>query len=304
VADAEWIDLLDPTAEEVTAKSPRPLRPAEVETLTAPASAREEPEPRPRLQGHVDHVLGVLLAPVVLRDENRVYYQELDVVLAEDAVLTVRKTPAGEEPFDAEAVRAAVGPGGSAAEVAFRIVDEIAERYLDLVDGIDEEIEELEDHLDDWPQAQIRRRIQELRQDLLQVRRTLAPTRDAVREVVDGRLDLDEGELFTREGQLMFATVYDKLLRATEGLDFSRELLAGVRDYAQARVANEQNEVVKRLTAVASLLLLPTFIVGVYGQNFDHMPELDWRLGYAWSWGLIVVTTVGQLAFFRWRRWL
>jgi magnesium transporter len=60
----------------------------------------------------------------------------------------------------------------------------------------------------------------------------------------------------------------------------------------------------KRLAVVASLLLVPTFIVGVYGQNFDHMPELHWRLGYGFSWGVIVVTTVGQLVFFRWKRWL
>ncbi len=55
---------------------------------------------------------------------------------------------------------------------------------------------------------------------------------------------------------------------------------------------------------IASLLLLPTFIVGVYGQNFDHMPELHWQLGYAFSWAIIALTTIGQLAFFRWKRWI
>ena len=60
-----------------------------------------------------------------------------------------------------------------------------------------------------------------------------------------------------------------------------------MRDYHQAKIAQDQNEVVKRLTVIASLLLFPTFIVGVYGQNFDHMPELHWRLGYVFSWALI-----------------
>jgi magnesium transporter len=60
----------------------------------------------------------------------------------------------------------------------------------------------------------------------------------------------------------------------------------------------------KRLTAIASILLLPTFIVGLYGQNFRHIPELKWSWGYWWSWGLIVVTTVAQLVWFRRKRWI
>ena len=114
-------------------------------------------------------------------------------------------------------------------------------------------------------------------------------------KIVDGRVELDDGELFPREVELHFADAYDKLLRATEGLETSRELVAGVRDYFQAKIANDQNEVMKRLTAIASLLLVPTFIVGVYGQNFRHIPELALGLRLRWSWGLIVVDDVGQL---------
>ena len=91
--------------------------------------------------------------------------------------------------------------------------------------------------------------------------------------------------MLPRDVELDFADVYDKLLRAVDGLDFSRDLLASARDYQQAKIANDQNEVTKRLTVIASLLLVPTFIVGVYGQNFDHMPELHWRFGYAWQLG-------------------
>jgi magnesium transporter len=62
--------------------------------------------------------------------------------------------------------------------------------------------------------------------------------------------------------------------------------------------------VLKKLAVVASLLLLPTFIVGVYGQNFERFPELQWRLGYLFSWGLIILSTIAQLAFFKWRKWI
>jgi magnesium transporter len=76
-----------------------------------------------------------------------------------------------------------------------------------------------------------------------------------------------------------------------------------VRDYAQAKVANDQNEVMKRLTVIASLLLLPTFIVGLYGQNFRDIPELHWAWGYGYVWGVIVVTTLLQLWWFRRKNW-
>jgi magnesium transporter len=123
--------------------------------------------------------------------------------------------------------------------------------------------------------------------------------------VLDDRVELDgEVSLFPRDIELHFADAYDKLLRATDGLDLARDLLAGVRDFHQAEIANDQNEVMKRLTVVASVLLVPTFIVGLYGQNFKHVPELGWTQGYLWSWGLIVVTTALQLWYFRRKRWI
>ena len=154
-----------------------------------------------------------------------------------------------------------------------------------MVDGFDDSIDELEDHVKDWPSTEIRERISSIRHDILHVRRVLAPTRDAARAVLDDRVELDgDVSLFPRDIELHFADAYDKLLRATDGLDLSRDLLAGVRDFHQAEVANDQNEVMKRLTVVASVLLLPTFIVGLYGQNFKHIPELGWAQGYALSW--------------------
>jgi len=126
-----------------------------------------------------------------------------------------------------------------------------------------------------------------------------------VRRVVDGRADVEGGALFPRDVELHFADTYDKLLQAAERVDLARDLLASVRDYHQAKMANEVNAVMKRLTAIASILLLPTFIVGLYGQNFADIPELGWGVwGYAWSWALVAATTALQVWYFRRRDWL
>jgi magnesium transporter len=302
---AEWIDLLDPDEAELRKAVPEAIHDRTLEHLLRPAL--HDDEPRPRLEGQVDYVFGVFLVPIAIRAEDRVFYQEVDLVATRSRVVTVRKTPERGYPLDCTPVREAVAREGDdrAGVIVFRLIDQIAEYFLDLVDALDDEIDELEDGIEAWPPAQVRQRISDLRHDLLHVRRTVAPTRDAVRRVVDRRIDVGAGpEVLPRDIELDFADVYDKLLRATDGLDLSRDLLASARDYQQAKIANDQNEVMKRLTVIAALLLVPTFIVGLYGQNFRHIPELHWGFGYWWSWGLIIGTTIVQLAMFRYMGWI
>jgi magnesium transporter len=302
-AAENWVDLLDPTPAELEAHLPASIHTRALEQLLAPA--RHEDDPRPKLEAHGDYIFGVFLVAVAVPSDDLVYYQEVDVVLTETAAVIVRKTPEqGRPAYDPTTARAACRVGDSVGMVAYHLVDDIAERFLDLVDALGDEIDELEDGVDSWNPEQIRRRISDLRHDMLHIRRTLAPTRDATRQIVDGRIELTTGEVFPREVELSFAAAYDKLLRAADGLELSRDLVAGVRDYHQSKVANDQNEVMKRLTVIAAVLLVPTFIVGLYGQNFVDIPELRWAWGYGWSWGLIAVSTIVQLAFFRWKKWI
>ena len=301
---AKWIDLLDPSEDELREQAPRELDDIAIEPLVA--HPRHDDEPRPTLQGHGDYVFGIFLLARAMPDEDAIYYQEIGVVLTHEMLLTVRKTPADRgEPYDIEPVRAAVRDTDSPGMIAYRIVDDIAEKYLDLVDDVDAEIDELEDNVDVQSGDETRKRISDLRHDLLHIRRTLAPMRDAVRRVVDDVVEVERGkDVFPHDVEIAFNGAYDKLLRALDGLEFSRDLLSSVRDYHQSKIANDQNEVTKRLTVIASIILFPTFIVGVYGQNFVHMPELHWHYGYAYSWALIVGSTLVQLWWFRRKRWL
>ena len=301
---AEWVDLIDPSEDELREKLPRSVNESALSLLLEPA--QHDDEPRPTLQGHGDYVFGVFLVAVAVPEEDRLFYQEVEAIVTHDVLLTVSKTPPGEQPYDPRPAQEACRPDDNGGMMLFRLLDDIAERYLDLVDALDGEIDELEDNVETAPAAETRNRLSELRHDLLHIRRTLAPTRDAVRRVVDNVVDVETGrEVFPHEVEVAFNSVYDKLLRAFDGLELSRDLIASVRDYLQAKIANDQNEVMKKLTVIASVLLLPTFIVGLYGQNFrHHVPELGWQWGYAWSWALIIVTTIAQLWFFRRRKWI
>jgi Mg2+ and Co2+ transporter CorA len=269
-ARPEWIDLIDPTAEELRKHLPASIHATALQALVAPHV--HDDEPRPRIESHDDYILGIFLLPVSVPDEDRVYYQEIDFVATEEALVSVSKTPPGEEPFDPKPAKDAC--------------------------------RELEDMVAGESTVKVGKRLRELRQDIRGIRRTLAPTRDAVHKIVDNRVELEDGELFPRDVEIAFGSAYDKFLRSSESLDASRDALAGVRDYLQGKISNDQNEVMKRLTLIASLLLVPTFIVGLYGQNFVNIPELHWMWGYWWSWGWIIGTTIVQLVFFRWKRWI
>jgi len=299
---AQWIDLCDPDAATLQAALPAGIHDVTRSRISRPA-ARDD-EPRPRLEARGDYIFGVLAFPV-LTNEGAVF-QEVDVIATLDVLVTVRKTPPGHAPCEFDDARnAALRSGAAPGMCLYTLMDDIAERFIDVVDRFDDTIDELEDHVRDWESGRIRAQIAATRHDILHVRRVLAPTRDAARAVLDDRVEIDgDITLFPREIELHFADLYDKLLRATDGLDLSRDLLAGVRDFHLAEVANDQNEVMKRLTAIASLLLVPTFIVGLYGQNLRGAPELHWRYGYAWSWMLIIVLTVLQFWYFRRKHWI
>jgi magnesium transporter len=297
---AEWIDLIDPSPDELRAKLPLGIQESALRRILRPAG---EDLPRPTVQSHGDYVFGIFLVAIPVPEEDRIFYQEVDVVLTYDVLLTVSKTPPGEHPYDPQPVRESCPPDDESGMMFYRLVDDIAEHYLGLVDALDDEIGELEDEVEATPAELTRSRLSDLRHDLLRIARTLAPTRDAVHRVVDNAIELEgRREVFPHDVEIAFESAYEKLLRAVDGLALSRDLLAGVRDYLQAKIANDQNDVIKKLTVTASLLLFPTFIVGVYGQNFDHLPELHWHYGYLYSWIVIAAVTVGQIVFFRWKK--
>ena len=301
--DRIWVDLVDPDEEELTAA----LGGVEVHRtawnlLVTPS--RPDSDIRPTLRPDDAYVFGLFTMPA-LRDGTDIEFRDIAVVLLPHRFITIRRTDDDGGRFRFEAAFERIAPTlREPGLLLWQLMDDIAERYLDVVDEVDDRVDELEDHVESDHSLETRRTIAALRGTMLRLRRSLGPLRDATRAVLDDRVEIEGHELFSRDIEIHFAEVYDKFLRATEGLDFARDLLAGVRDYHQAQIAVDQNEVMKRLAAVAGLLLLPTFIVGLYGQNLEGSPEMGWSWGYSFSWAVIIVTTVAQFVWYRRKRWL
>jgi magnesium transporter len=297
---ARWLDLVDPDREELLGALPAAVDPEIVELATAPAGARA---PRPLLESHGAYVFGVAVAVRPQPDRHTFDYQEVDFVATQELLVTVRRSPPDGEPFDPAGVRHGAEHGLAVGELVHRLLDDVVDTYVEAIDTFYAEIEELEDGLDDWSPARVRERISELRHQLLLGRKLVSATRASVRRILDDRVELGPREVFPPEVEHRFADTYETLVRATEELDIARELVAGVRDHHQSKIAETQGEVAKKLTVIASLVLVPSLIVGFYGQNFVRaFDEPYWSLGVSCS--LIVASTLVQLALFRWRRWI
>ena len=276
------------------------LDPDAIEMLTEPSPGARGA--RPLLETHGGYVLAVLSRPV-LTPAGGVGYLEVDVLAAPNALVTVRKSGADGELAPIDGVAARVDEGGRPGEIVQAIVDDVGDAFLELLDALYERIDALESEVERLPGPELRRRIADLRHELLVARRTASATRGIARRILDGRIDVGRSELFPADVEALFVETYETLVRATEELDVARDLLAGVRDYYQAKITEQQNDVAKKLTVIASLVLVPSLIVGFYGQNFDHaFDDRFWTLGT--STMLIVGSTLAQLAIFRWRRWI
>jgi magnesium transporter len=299
--EARWLDLVDPSREEVLAALPVHVDPEVVEALSAqPSYGREA---RPLLESHGSYVFGVLVAARPVPDEDRIAYQEVDLVATPTLLVTVRKSAPDGTPFDPSALHPAAEQRERAGVLVHRLIDEVADSYLATLDAVYAEVEELEDAIDAWDPPRVRSRIAALRHDLLHTRRVASALRAATRRVLDGRVEVGEHALFPAEVERLFADTYETLVRVTEELDIARDLLAGVRDHHQSTIVEAQADVAKKLTVIASLVLVPSLIVGFYGQNFESVfGEGYWSLGV--SLALIVSSTIVQLVLFRWRRWI
>jgi magnesium transporter len=266
---------------------------------------------RSRMEIKDDYLVALFLVPVFDAPADTTWMRKISILATQQSVLTVDDTPEGRPLLDLQAIlqRFRSSPDRSPGTLVYVVIDEIAKAFTELADGFDAEINEIEDALDDshphrasdgeW----FRKRMQRFRSDLHDVRSALLPTAEAVHFIVGGE-DLMGKELFPRDIEDKLRDTYDRLRYVSESLDVARDEICGLRDYLQARIGNEQNEIMKALTIVAALVLIPTFVVGFYGQNFDHLPGAHGNLGFRLVCLLMLVIIVLELWYLRHRGWI
>ena len=187
--------------------------------------------------------------------------------------------------------------------ITYRVVDAIVDEFFPVLDGIVGEVEELEQRL--FTQVQKGGKNNDLRalfrikRDLLQLRRVLGPERDAVLAL--SRQDM---LLFDRRVTFYFQDVYNHIARLTDSLDVYQDMLTNALEAYLSLVSNNLNEVMKTLTSVTVIFMVPTLIAAIYGMNFKLMPELEMELGYPIALTLMIGSAVALFTYFRRREWI
>jgi magnesium transporter len=183
--------------------------------------------------------------------------------------------------------------------LAFCLMDAVVDHYVLAVEQIGEKVELIDDQVISDPKPGDIHKIHRLKQQMLALRRAVWPLREVV-----GAIVRSESDLLGQRTNVFWRDLYDHTVQAIDMVETSRDSLASLHDTYLSSLSNRMNEVMKVLTVISTIFIPLTFLAGVYGMNFEYMPELKWREGYFLVWAVMVSTGVLLLVYFRKRRWL
>jgi magnesium transporter len=290
-----WVDAVDPTSDELTKLQKQlDLHDLAVEDV-------QQRNQRPKLDIYLQHAFAVF-RPLSYGPDG-LTSSELFLFVSSRFLVTLRYPPV----FDLEKAKhrwpvlAALAPGTCSA--LYAVADEIVDDYLEVVEELGNRADELEGEVFRSEPVQgegapLQLEILRLRRDAVQLKRHAIPTRQAIDRLAD------DSDLVTERLVPYLRDITDHLLRTIELTDGVREILTTIVDIRMAQSANQLNEVMKKLSAWAGIILVPTLVAGIYGMNFRHMPELHWVFGYPLALGLMAVSAFALYVGFRKRGWL
>lgn len=256
---------------------------------------------RPKFEEFDDYLYIVLKAISMRGSGLDVEYEQISLLVLNDFVFTFMEKP--DALFDPilnrlDNDKSQVRSLGSD-YLAYLIIDTVVDEYFALQDTFDELIEDIEDKLLADPSTQTLSSIQKIKRELIFLRRSISPLRELL-----AAIQRSESTLLDSKTQRYFGDIYDHAIRIIETIESYRDLIAGMLDIYLSSVNNKMNETMKVLTVFASIFIPLTFLAGVYGMNFEYMPELKWRWSYPILWLFFVAVAVGLLTYFKKKKWL
>jgi magnesium transporter len=295
--DLLWVDGVDVTADELAAIGRR----FELHPLTLEDAAHRRQRPRVEL---FESYTFVATRALSLEDDELVE-KELHVLAGPGFIVTLTDDD-GCEPVAAARTRCEQQPEMLEREGAgfalYAIVDEVVDGYLDVVERLEDAADELEDAVFDGPRhlepEVFQERTFRVKRSVVKLRRTAGPLRGGVDQL------LDASGLTGPALSPYLRDLEDHLLRVAEMADAIRDLLTSLLEVRVGQVANDLNEVMKKLSAWAGIILVPTLIAGIYGMNFEHMPELSWSVGYPAALGSMALAAWLLYRGFKKQGWL
>jgi magnesium transporter len=256
---------------------------------------------RPKVEEAEDYLYVVLQMMGWNAEAHHVEEEQLSLVIGRNWVFTFQERVG--DYFEPVRERLRQGKGKirsrGADYLGYALIDAVVDHYFQVLEGIGTVTEALELEVLDDPSQRTMERLHHLKRELLVVRRAVWPVRDLTNGLVRS-----ESSLIHPTTKVFLRDVYDHTVQIIDSVEGLRDVISGMIDLYLSSVSHRTNEVMKVLTIVGSIFIPLTFLAGIYGMNFDYMPELDERWAYPALWGVMLVVAGGLVAFFRRKGWL
>jgi magnesium transporter len=258
---------------------------------------------RPKLDEYEDHIYIVVKMLSFNNDENCIKAEQVSFILGKNYVISFQEEEKRGDVFDPNRERLRANKGkirrSGADYLLYSLIDTIVDNYFLILETIGEKVEGLEDDLIADPSPDRLKILYALKREMIHLRKSVWPLREVI-----SKIEKDESEIIEPATQLFIRDVYDHTIQVIDTIESYRDLLASMVDIYMSSISNRMNSVMKVLTIISTIFIPLTFVAGVYGMNFDYMPELNWRYGYPAVWIFMIVSALVMLYYFRKRKWL
>lgn len=252
---------------------------------------------RPKIDIFDDYVL------IIVKDlgiNHSLVANHLALFLGKNYLVTVSPKRLERVDLVAENLRRGLFRTKNVDSIAYRLLDRIVDNYFPVVDRVEDDIERIEEKISKKKNhEELSDSIFEARRKLLTLRKNLWPTREVFSALSKG--DLHQ---ISKRNRVYYRDIYDHVVQAIDLIETYRELLSGILETHLSSISNSLNEVMKVLTVIATIFIPLTFITGLYGMNFQNMPEIYWDMGYPFSLLLMLIVGLGMVAYFRKKGWI
>lgn len=254
---------------------------------------------RPKFEEYDNYLLGIMKM-IMYREE--IYTEQLTIILLKDTVISFQE-PGGGDAFDVIRTRLRQGKGRvrrlGADYLFYALMDAVVDYYFTVIEKIGDRIEQIEEEIINDPRRESLIQLYQLKREVISLRKQIWPVRDMISNLLRS-----ETEFITANTQLFFRDLQDHSIRIIDTVETYRDLLSGIMDIYLSTNSNKMNEVMKVLTIMSSIFIPVTFIAGVYGMNFDYMPELRSPYGYIITWIAMLSVMGGMIYYFKKKKWI
>ncbi len=256
---------------------------------------------RPKMEDFGNYIFVVLKMIYYDEKEDEIKTEQVSLLISQNFVISFQEREGDVFNPIRERIRGSKGRirKMGADYLAYALMDGVIDNYFVILEKVGEKLEGMEEELVTNPTPETLQAIHNLKKDMIFLRKSVWPLREVI-----GGLERGESKLVQESTQIYFRDVYDHTIQVMDAIETSRDMLSGMLDIYLSSVSNRMNEVMKVLTIIATIFIPLTFIAGIYGMNFQNMPELGWRWGYFAV--LIVMVSIGisMLAYFKRKKWL